>query len=207
MTAWVCKDVRTALRCTRAAHGGALRRLQRTVPPFDLQRLNPAGSLSSPGRTLCDFVASLTELDWRAGDCSTRFLAGRLDVRVGATLRTRAGAAVPRGLHGRRTTGKGLPLPVRAADGEVVAPRRSGGPLLADRWSRAAVASSWTGPGRASLQPEPLGPRLATWLRPEARHRGRRAAPTQPARHRPSHRASRERHGWRGLRHDQRDFL
>jgi NADPH2:quinone reductase len=102
----------TSLRCTArrgivvlfgAASG--------PVPPFDLQRLNPAGSLFVTRPTLGDYVASRTELDWRAGELFDAVLAGRLDVRVGATYPLDRVRQAHEDLEGRRTTGKVLLLP------------------------------------------------------------------------------------------------
>src|SRR6202453_986807 len=53
------------------------------VPPFDLQRLNPAGSLFVTRPTLGHYLASREELLWRAGDLFRWIAEGRLSVRVG----------------------------------------------------------------------------------------------------------------------------
>jgi NADPH2:quinone reductase len=81
------------------------------VPPFDLQRLNPAGSLFVTRPTLGDSVASRAELDWRAGELFDLVLAGTLDVRVGATYPLEQVRQAHEDLEGRRTTGKVLLLP------------------------------------------------------------------------------------------------
>jgi NADPH2:quinone reductase len=102
----------TSLRCTRrrgivvlfGASSGP-------VPPFDLQRLNPAGSLFVTRPTLGDYVASRAELDWRAGELFDLVLAGTLDVRVGATYPLEQVRQAHEDLEGRRTTGKVLLLP------------------------------------------------------------------------------------------------
>jgi NADPH2:quinone reductase len=81
------------------------------VPPFDLQRLNPAGSLFVTRPTLGDYVATREELLWRSGELFEAVLAGRLDVRVGATYPLSEARRAHEDLEGRRTTGKVLLLP------------------------------------------------------------------------------------------------
>jgi NADPH2:quinone reductase len=81
------------------------------VPPFDLQRLNPAGSLFVTRPTLGDYVATREELLWRSGELFAAVLAGRLDVRVGATYPLSQARQAHEDLEGRRTTGKVLLLP------------------------------------------------------------------------------------------------
>ncbi len=81
------------------------------VPPFDLQRLNPAGSLFVTRPTLGDYVATREELLWRAGELFDAVLAGQLDVRVGATYPLDQARKAHEDLQGRRTTGKVLLLP------------------------------------------------------------------------------------------------
>ncbi len=102
----------TSLSCTRrrgmvvlfgAASG--------PVPPFDLQRLNPAGSLFVTRPTLGDYVASPEERRWRAGELFDAVTAGTLDVRVGATYPLEQARQAHEDLQGRRTTGKVLLLP------------------------------------------------------------------------------------------------
>ncbi len=81
------------------------------VPPFDLQRLNPAGSLFVTRPTLAHYVATRDELLWRAGDLFRWISEGRLSVRVGGRYPLHAAAQAHEDLAGRRTTGKLLLLP------------------------------------------------------------------------------------------------
>jgi NADPH2:quinone reductase len=81
------------------------------VPPFDLQRLNPAGSLFVTRPTLAHYVATREELLWRAGDLFGWISEGRLAVRVGGRYPLHAAAQAHEDLAGRRTTGKLLLLP------------------------------------------------------------------------------------------------
>ncbi|WP_100349094.1 quinone oxidoreductase family protein [Luteimicrobium subarcticum] len=81
------------------------------VPPFDLQRLNRAGSLFVTRPTLGDYVATRDELLGRCADLFAAVGAGTLDVRVGATFPLTDAAAAHRALEGRSTTGKVLLVP------------------------------------------------------------------------------------------------
>ena len=85
------------------------------VPPFDLQRLNPAGSLFVTRPTLAHYVASREELLWRAGDLFRWVTEGRLSVRVGGRYPLEAAAQAHTDLASRGTTGKLLLLPDEAA--------------------------------------------------------------------------------------------
>jgi len=81
------------------------------VPPFDLQRLNAAGSLFVTRPTLGHYTATRDELVWRATELFDAAAAGALDVRVGATYPLADAAGAHRALEGRATTGKVLLLP------------------------------------------------------------------------------------------------
>jgi len=81
------------------------------VPPFDLQRLNPAGSLFVTRPTLAHHVRTRDELMWRAGDVFTALAGGALHVRVGATYPLDEAARAHSDLAGRRTTGSIVLLP------------------------------------------------------------------------------------------------
>lgn len=81
------------------------------VPPFDLQRLNPAGSLFVTRPTLAHYTATREELLWRAGDVFTWISEGRLSVRVGGTYPLDQAAQAHEDLSARRTTGKLLLVP------------------------------------------------------------------------------------------------
>ncbi len=81
------------------------------VPPFDVQRLNRAGSLFLTRPTLADYVATREELLARSADLFDAVGAGTLDVRVGATYPLAEAGEAHRALEGRRTTGKVLLVP------------------------------------------------------------------------------------------------
>lgn len=81
------------------------------VPPFDPQRLNAGGSLFLTRPTLAHYVATRTELEWRAGEVLGAAAAGDLDVRVGETFALVDAADAHRALEGRRTTGKVVLVP------------------------------------------------------------------------------------------------
>jgi NADPH2:quinone reductase len=81
------------------------------VPPVDPQRLNAAGSVYLTRPKLADHTVDRAELMWRAGDLFDAVVAGRLDVRIGATYRLEDAAEAHRALASRRTTGKVLLVP------------------------------------------------------------------------------------------------
>jgi NADPH2:quinone reductase len=81
------------------------------VPPFDLQRLNPLGSLFVTRPTLAHYTATREELLWRAGDLFTWIREGRLLVRTGGTYPLDQAARAHEDLGARLTTGKLLLLP------------------------------------------------------------------------------------------------
>ena len=81
------------------------------VPPFDLQRLNAAGSLFVTRPTLAHYTASMEETRGRAGELFAAMLAGTLNVRVGATFPLAEAGAAHTALAGRETTGKVLLIP------------------------------------------------------------------------------------------------
>lgn len=81
------------------------------VPPFDLQRLNPAGSLSVTRPTLAHFTATPDELNWRAGEYFEAILDGDVDVRVGQRYRLADAAQAHADLEARKTTGATVLLP------------------------------------------------------------------------------------------------
>jgi NADPH2:quinone reductase len=84
------------------------------VPPFDLQRLNPAGSLFVTRPTLGHYLGSREELLWRAGDLFRWITEGRLSVRVGGWYPLEQAAQAQADLASRGTTGKLLLLPGQA---------------------------------------------------------------------------------------------
>lgn len=81
------------------------------VPPFDLQRLNGAGSLFVTRPTLQHYLATREELLWRAGDVLGDIAKGTLHVAIGGRYPLEDAAAAYRDLESRRTTGKLLIVP------------------------------------------------------------------------------------------------
>ena len=81
------------------------------VPPFDLQRLNPLGSLFVTRPTLADYVATPDELAERAGEVFAAIADGTLRVAIGGRYALDEVAQAYRDLEGRRTTGKLLLVP------------------------------------------------------------------------------------------------
>jgi len=81
------------------------------VPPFDLQRLNSGGSLFATRPTLGNYVATVEELRWRAGEVFDLVASGELDVRIGGTYPLADAARAHEDLAARRTTGKLLLIP------------------------------------------------------------------------------------------------
>lgn len=81
------------------------------VPPFDLQRLNPAGSLSVTRPTLAHFIADTDELRWRAGEFLGAIADGDIDVRVGQHYRLSDAQQAHHDLENRATTGATALLP------------------------------------------------------------------------------------------------
>ena len=83
------------------------------VPPFDLQRLNAAGSLYVTRPTLAHHIATRAELLERASAVLGLVADGRLEVRVGGRYPLERAADAHRALEGGATTGKLLLLPQR----------------------------------------------------------------------------------------------
>ncbi|MFQ6395963.1 quinone oxidoreductase family protein [Nocardia sp. KC 131] len=81
------------------------------VPPFDLQRLGPAGSVFVTRPTLVHYTRDRAELLWRAGDILSAVADGSLHVRIGATYPLAEAAQAHRDLEGRKTTGSIVLLP------------------------------------------------------------------------------------------------
>jgi NADPH2:quinone reductase len=81
------------------------------VPPFDLQRLNPAGSLFVTRPTLGHYTADADELRWRAGDVLGAAADGSLRIDVGARYALEDVQQAYRDLEGRATSGKLLLVP------------------------------------------------------------------------------------------------
>jgi NADPH:quinone reductase len=81
------------------------------VPPFDLQRLNPAGSLFVTRPTLAHYTADREELLWRAGEILQAAAAGELDVEIGGRYSLDDAPQAYTDLEGRHSTGKLLIVP------------------------------------------------------------------------------------------------
>jgi NADPH2:quinone reductase len=81
------------------------------VPPFDLQRLNPAGSLFVTRPTLGHYLADRDELLWRSGDVLGAIAADELRIEIGGRYGLDEAAQAYSDLEGRATTGKLLIVP------------------------------------------------------------------------------------------------
>ena len=81
------------------------------VPPFDLQRLNAAGSLFVTRPTLGHYTATRDELLERSGDVLSAIADGSLRIAIGGRYALDDAAQAYRDLEGRRTTGKLLVIP------------------------------------------------------------------------------------------------
>ena len=81
------------------------------VPPFDLQRLNGAGSLYVTRPTLAHYASDPAELRARAAELLGWVATGRLDVRIGHRYPLQEASRAHEDLQARRTTGKLLLLP------------------------------------------------------------------------------------------------
>ena len=81
------------------------------VPPFDLQRLNPAGSLYVTRPTIGHYTADRAELLWRAGEVLEAVAAGELEVEIGGRYSLDDVGQAYADLEGRRSTGKLLIVP------------------------------------------------------------------------------------------------
>lgn len=78
------------------------------VPPFDLQRLNAAGSAYVTRPKINDYTLTTKELRWRATEVFDAVARGELQVRIGARFPLNQAAEAHRALEGRLTTGKVL---------------------------------------------------------------------------------------------------
>lgn len=76
------------------------------VPPFDLQRLNGAGSLFVTRPTLAHYLLDRDELLWRAGEVLGGLADGSLRLEIGGRYRLEDAADAYEALEGRATTGK-----------------------------------------------------------------------------------------------------
>jgi len=78
------------------------------VPPFDLQRLNAAGSLYVTRPSINAYARTRAELAGRADELFSLVADGALTVRIGARFPLAQAADAHRALEGRATTGKVL---------------------------------------------------------------------------------------------------
>jgi NADPH2:quinone reductase len=81
------------------------------VPPFDLQRLNAAGSLFVTRPSIGAHVATREELLWRGTDVLAAIADGSLVIDIGGRYPLEEAARAYDDLEGRRTTGKLLLIP------------------------------------------------------------------------------------------------
>jgi NADPH2:quinone reductase len=76
------------------------------VPPFDLIQLSGKGSLFITRPTLWHYIATRTELEWRAGDVLGWAVKGELKLRTEHMYPLADAAQAQADLAGRKTTGK-----------------------------------------------------------------------------------------------------
>ncbi|MFV0460273.1 MAG: quinone oxidoreductase family protein [Actinomycetales bacterium] len=81
------------------------------VPPFDLQRLNQAGSVYLTRPNLAAYIADRDELLRRGEDVLEHIARGRLEVEIGGRYKLAEAALAYDDLEARRTTGKLLLTP------------------------------------------------------------------------------------------------
>lgn len=97
----------TAVRGTVVLFGAA----GGPVPPFDLQRLNPLGSLTVIRPTLAHYIDAPDEFARRARDYLGALADGTVRVRVGQSYPLAEAARAHRDLEERRTTGATVLVP------------------------------------------------------------------------------------------------
>jgi NADPH2:quinone reductase len=76
------------------------------VAPFELNTLNPKGSLYVTRPSLPHYIATREELLWRAGDILRWITEGKLKVRVDHIFPLKEAAKAQQALEGRKTAGK-----------------------------------------------------------------------------------------------------
>jgi NADPH:quinone reductase len=81
------------------------------VPPFDLNKLGPKGSLYVTRPTLVHHIASREDLEQRSSDVFGMIVSGDLKLRIEHTYPLAQAAQAHRDLEGRKTTGKLLLIP------------------------------------------------------------------------------------------------
>lgn len=94
-------------RGTLVVFGGA----SGQVPPFDIQRLNKAGSVFLTRPNLANYVSDRAELLARGGEVLDLVGSGRLDIAVGGRYPLADAATAYADLEGRRSTGKLVLIP------------------------------------------------------------------------------------------------
>jgi NADPH2:quinone reductase len=75
------------------------------VPPFDPQRLNPAGSLFLTRPTLVHYTRTPDEFGWRAGELLDAIANGTITITVSEHYPLAEAEQAHRDLQGRRTVG------------------------------------------------------------------------------------------------------
>lgn len=96
-----------AVRGTLALFGAA----SGPVPPFDPQRLNPAGSVFLTRPSLAHFVRTGQEFSWRAEELFAAIAGGDITVEVGGRYPLADAARAHQDLQGRKTAGSIVLLP------------------------------------------------------------------------------------------------
>jgi NADPH2:quinone reductase len=81
------------------------------VPPFDLNILNPKGSLYVTRPTLAHYTLTRDELLWRAGDVLKWIASGKLSLLIDKAWPLADAPQAHQDLEGRRTVGKLLLIP------------------------------------------------------------------------------------------------
>jgi NADPH:quinone reductase len=81
------------------------------VPPFDPAQLNSKGSLYLTRPSLWHYLATRSELEWRAGDVLKWAASGELKLRMEHTYQLTDAAQAQIDLESRKTTGKVLLVP------------------------------------------------------------------------------------------------
>lgn len=81
------------------------------VPPFDIQRLNRAGSVFLTRPTLAHYIESREELELRSAEILGAVAEGTLDINIGGRFPLSRAADAHIALEGRGTTGKLLVIP------------------------------------------------------------------------------------------------
>jgi NADPH:quinone reductase len=81
------------------------------LPPFDLNILNPKGSLYVTRPSLAHYTSTREELEWRAGNILAWVADGSLKLRIDRTYPLDAAPEAHRALANRETTGKVVLLP------------------------------------------------------------------------------------------------